>query len=201
MAITTLATGDTGSASRVIINDNFTDLDTTKADLASPALTGNPTAPTQSAGDNSTKLATTAYVDNVIADISCRVKQSSITSVTSGSYTSVAFQAEDFDTNTMHDNATNNSRITITTTGKYAIGATVQFTVGAKSVGGYLLLNNTTKIAYSFSGNGVNSLTGFSLSTIYSFTAGDYIEVFASTSSTDNTSGDTGTNFWAYKIN
>jgi hypothetical protein len=30
---------------------------------ASPALTGSPTAPTQSAGDNSTKVATTAYVD------------------------------------------------------------------------------------------------------------------------------------------
>jgi hypothetical protein len=34
------------------------------ATLASPALTGNPTAPTQSQGDNSTKLATTAYVNN-----------------------------------------------------------------------------------------------------------------------------------------
>ena len=34
------------------------------APLASPALTGNPTAPTQSANDNSTRLATTAYVDD-----------------------------------------------------------------------------------------------------------------------------------------
>lgn len=34
-----------------------------KADIASPALTGNPTAPTQSPSDNSTKIATTAYVD------------------------------------------------------------------------------------------------------------------------------------------
>lgn len=34
-----------------------------KAPLASPALTGNPTAPTQTAGNNSTRLATTAYVD------------------------------------------------------------------------------------------------------------------------------------------
>jgi hypothetical protein len=34
-----------------------------KAPLASPALTGNPTAPTQSQGDNSTKVSTTAYVD------------------------------------------------------------------------------------------------------------------------------------------
>jgi hypothetical protein len=32
------------------------------APLASPALTGNPTAPTQSQGDNTTKLATTAFV-------------------------------------------------------------------------------------------------------------------------------------------
>lgn len=37
---------------------------TSLAPLASPALTGTPTAPTASAGDNSTKLATTAYVKN-----------------------------------------------------------------------------------------------------------------------------------------
>jgi hypothetical protein len=34
------------------------------APLSSPALTGTPTAPTASAGDNSTKIATTAYVKN-----------------------------------------------------------------------------------------------------------------------------------------
>lgn len=39
-----------------------------KAPLASPALTGNPTAPTQSAGDNSTKVATTAYADAKVLD-------------------------------------------------------------------------------------------------------------------------------------
>lgn len=39
----------------------------TKAPLASPALTGNPTATTQTQGDNSTKLATTAYVDTAAA--------------------------------------------------------------------------------------------------------------------------------------
>lgn len=37
------------------------------APLASPALTGNPTAPTQSAGNNSTSIATTAYVDGTFA--------------------------------------------------------------------------------------------------------------------------------------
>lgn len=38
-----------------------------KADVASPALTGNPTAPTRAAGDNSTRLATTAYADRAAA--------------------------------------------------------------------------------------------------------------------------------------
>jgi len=38
-----------------------------KAPLASPALTGNPTAPTQTAGDNTTKLATTAFVAAAVA--------------------------------------------------------------------------------------------------------------------------------------
>ena len=46
------------------LSSNAQDQIDLKAPLASPALTGNPTAPTQSAGDNSTKLATTAYVDN-----------------------------------------------------------------------------------------------------------------------------------------
>jgi len=37
-----------------------------KADLASPGLTGNPTAPTQTAGNNSTRLATTAFVTTAV---------------------------------------------------------------------------------------------------------------------------------------
>lgn len=54
-----LVVDDTGVVS---LYDYITAL-SLKADLASPALTGNPTAPTQSAGDASTKIATTAYVD------------------------------------------------------------------------------------------------------------------------------------------
>ena len=49
-----------------LTSDIQTQLDL-KATLASPDFTGNPTAPTQSASDNSTKLATTAYVDGQVA--------------------------------------------------------------------------------------------------------------------------------------
>lgn len=38
-----------------------------KAPLASPALTGTPTAPTQTAGNNSTRIATTAFVQAALA--------------------------------------------------------------------------------------------------------------------------------------
>jgi hypothetical protein len=41
----------------------------TKADLASPSLTGVPTAPTASAGTNTTQLATTSFVTAALATI------------------------------------------------------------------------------------------------------------------------------------
>jgi hypothetical protein len=40
-----------------------------KADLASPALTGTPTAPTATAGTNTTQIATTAFVTGAVADL------------------------------------------------------------------------------------------------------------------------------------
>lgn len=53
------------------INDEFNALQSsiaTKADLSSPAFQGNPTAATQALGNNSTRLANTAFVQQEIAD-------------------------------------------------------------------------------------------------------------------------------------
>ena len=77
-AVADMATlGASGVVGKITtVADNVSDVTTVadnigtisaKAPLASPALTGNPTAPTQSASDNSTKIATTAYVDNQVA--------------------------------------------------------------------------------------------------------------------------------------
>lgn len=58
-----------GNAAKIVkgteIDTEFNNIATaiaTKADLASPGFSGSPTAPTQSSGDSSTKLATTAFV-------------------------------------------------------------------------------------------------------------------------------------------
>ena len=48
------------------IQTQLNTLSTDKAPLASPALTGTPTAPTQTLGDTSNKLATTAFVTNTL---------------------------------------------------------------------------------------------------------------------------------------
>lgn len=47
-----------------------TDASSTYAPKASPALTGNPTAPTQTAGNNSTRIATTAFVQTALSNVS-----------------------------------------------------------------------------------------------------------------------------------
>ena len=67
---TKIADGSVSSAEFQRLDGLTSDIQTQldlKAALASPALTGDPTAPTQSASDNSTKLATTAYVDGQVA--------------------------------------------------------------------------------------------------------------------------------------
>ena len=53
------------------INDEFNNLQTsigTKADLSSPVFSGNPTATTQALGNDSTRLATTAFVQQELTD-------------------------------------------------------------------------------------------------------------------------------------
>ena len=65
----------TGNPLKIIsgteINTEFNNIQTavaTKADLASPALTGNPTATTQAAGNNTNRLATTAFVQTALSN-------------------------------------------------------------------------------------------------------------------------------------
>jgi hypothetical protein len=55
-------TGASGAATPYAREDHVHPSDTSRAPLASPALTGAPTAPTPTVGDNTTKIATTAFV-------------------------------------------------------------------------------------------------------------------------------------------
>jgi len=131
-----------------------------------------------------------------VPDMRCRVYQTGATALTT-SWVSCAFAAENFDTDTMHDNATNNTRITFTTAGTYAIGGCIKIPNNTVA-GARIRIDGTTVITSQAQGNG-----GFgeavSTSTIYTFTAGQYVEL-QGYAATQSSSGDAETNFWAYRI-
>ena len=62
IAATKLAFTPAGNIAATTVQAAIQELDTEKAPLASPALTGTPTAPTATASTNTTQLATTAFV-------------------------------------------------------------------------------------------------------------------------------------------
>ena len=62
IAATKLAFTPAGNIAATTVQAAVQELDTEKAPLASPALTGTPTAPTATASTNTTQLATTAFV-------------------------------------------------------------------------------------------------------------------------------------------
>jgi hypothetical protein len=95
-----------------------------------------------------------------------------------GTLTAVPFTAERIDTDNMHDNAVNNTRITFTTAGTYVVTASNDVYDVAGSVRTSLILNGITTLAEtgSFSGDGGNG----SIAVIRDFASNDYVELFAS---------------------
>ncbi len=61
-------TAAVGTETAYARGDHVHPKDTTKADKESPTFTGTPRAPTASAGTNTTQIATTAFVKNVLED-------------------------------------------------------------------------------------------------------------------------------------
>lgn len=79
-----------GAATPYSREDHIHPIDTSRAPLASPALTGTPTAPTVAPGtDSSTKLATTAFVQSAISAVSAGVTNITVSDGLSGGGTGV----------------------------------------------------------------------------------------------------------------
>lgn len=130
---------------------------------------------------------------NLASTVSVRAYQSSGTELTATPAT-LAFQAEDLDTDTMHDNSTNNERLTINTAGTYLVGASVE--AGDLTIGADIVLNGSTVIASGGAPSNTGN-DGLSVLTLYEFAQNDYVTVVASVNGTGNT---TVASFWAYKI-
>lgn len=157
----------------------ITNLLALKAPLDSPALTGTPSAPTPTVGDNSTKIATTAFVEARIVP-RARVYNSAALSIPNGLVTALTFNSERYDTDNIHSTSSNTSRLTATTAGTYLIIANVSFasnTTGERVC--RIRLNGTTTIGNVAAAPVTGDSTTQSVSTQYALAAGDYVEVEA----------------------
>lgn len=147
------------------------------------AKTFTSSLPSVSTGD----VYTASAHNNVITTLNnhtvppaCAVYHTAAQSVPNATWTTVLFNSEYYDTDAMHDTATNTSRITISTTGIYLLTANILFDIGGtgnrqvdfmKNGSGFIYRGQTTNnISASF-------FTDVSTSTMMSLTAGDYMEV------------------------
>ncbi len=123
-----------------------------------------------------------------VAVQACRVSRATTQTITDATETTVAFTTEDFDTDTMHDTVTNNTRITINTAGIYAVSFGCEFSGSTAYARIYakVNLNATTVIAFeqlAGIGSGSPLAQRLCMSTLYQFDVADYIEVIVYQSS------------------
>lgn len=143
----------------------------------------------------------------VKADIGARCYRTTGQSIPNGTSTAIAFNLERYDTDDIHDNATNPSRLVCKTAGKYIIGGHLTFsgnTAGLREI--RIRRNGSTLIAVHREG-GVNSsgpTHSLSVSTIFNLAVSDYVELEAFQSSGSSLSieleADYSPEFWMQRL-
>lgn len=164
----TISTGD-------IINDQVYSADVRNDTLGSGGLAAADLRPGSVGGSEvaNGSLGTGELSQSIPA---ARVTRSSAQSIPDSLNTNLAFDQERYDTASVHDNGTNNSRLTAPVTGIYAV--TAQFTWGGSAGTGSrfagLMKNGSTLIARSLQVPGDDDEN---MATQVRLAAGDYVEV------------------------
>ena len=111
----------------------------------------------------------------------CQAQRASNQTITSASSTAIAMTGDVFDTDTMHDPTTNNTRITCNTAGVYLFTGTIQFDANSSGVRYLQLwLNGTTDIAdVGSTSTSATNLTKLSIAFPWQMAVNDYMEMRA----------------------
>jgi hypothetical protein len=117
------------------------------------------------------------------AFVGCMLYKGADQSISNGTTTAITFAATDYiDTDGYHDPSTNNSRITIPSGkgGKYLITTMAWVAAGAQGLYRVIIRVNGSSVLTTRGpiGNGSTNNAAPGMTTIYSLTAGDYIEFF-----------------------
>ena len=149
------------------INDEYNAIQTaigTKADLASPAFTGNPTATTQAPGNNSTRLATTGFVQEIVGNLGTMSTQDAdAVAITGGTITGLSSPLPVASGGTGLATLTANNVV-------LGNGTSAPSFVAPSTNGNVLMSNGTTWISQSFTG--VNNIQVFTSSGTFTVPSG-----------------------------
>lgn len=109
---------------------------------------------------------------------STRVRSAVATSIANNVLTPVPFELTRWDDEVMHNNAINNTRLSVITAGDYRVGACIGLPVSAAGAHRrtYLRVNGTTYIAGVDAKPTPSSVLQFVLATDWRCAAGDYFE-------------------------
>ncbi len=147
--------------------------------------------------------------DNVVAALqapSVRVRRNAVQSIPHDTLTTVAFDLESFDLYDMHDNVTNNPRLTIPTNwgGHYMVGASVRWgisTAGTRRYAEIVVNSGAIKVDDDDKDPGLSGYVTNKVSTMWSAVPGDYFQLRVYQDSGGNldviSDGYAGTFFWA----
>jgi hypothetical protein len=130
-------------------------------------------------------------VNFLISPPRCKLYRTTNTSITTNTWTAVSWNAETFDTDTMHDNMTNPQRTTFTTAGTYLITFRAMWAANGTGTR-YLAIekNGTTTqgsgtdvvTSFATAANG-GTHNGINVTVMAEFAANDYIMAFVNQTS------------------
>jgi len=113
------------------------------------------------------------------SDIGAHAYNSGTQAISDSTETTLTFDSERYDTDTIHDTSSNTGRLTCKTAGKYAIGACVAFAAnGSNYRYAMIRLNGTTNLCFDVRPNSSGSLNCFLTPFIeWNMSVNDYVEL------------------------
>ena len=144
--------------------------------------------------------ATAAWADSVANAVNalqgasaCRIKQSTLQTLTTAVAAAVTFDASDEDTDAGHSNVTNNSRYTVQTgwAGLWEVSGVVSFASNATGKRSIDIRINGSTSGYTVGYPPVNgATTQIGISALVRLVVGDYVELYATQTSGGNLNTD-----------
>jgi len=135
----------------------------------------------QTLSDTEIPAAIMRDAEHVAAHVGARAYHDAAQVIPNTTHTALAFNSERYDTDTIHDLVTNNSRLTCKTAGKYLIGGCISFeNIDDTRISElYIRFNGATIIAHAFRAVGATANVGQLVSCIYDLAVNDYVELVA----------------------